>query len=150
MSNVEVWFGPSASSFPRSALGRLIELIFVQRMMGSFASIPTGCPQRNERLGWTGDLALFALTAAYIYQCTGILRNWHLDLAILQKRRDGLPLIVCPDPLEEDRFRDLGILTAIWYDVTVLGPWTVYQATGNVEILRTQYEIMQGWFSKTQ
>lgn len=119
-------------------------------MRGNFLSIPTDCPQRDERLGWTGDLALFAPTAAYIYQCTGILKNWHLDLAICQKRRDGLPPMVCPDPLEGDRFWDLGIPTAIWHDVAVLGPWAMYSATGDVEILRTQYESMQGWISKIQ
>jgi alpha-L-rhamnosidase len=119
-------------------------------MRGNFLSIPTDCPQRDERLGWTGDLALFAPTAAYIYQCAGILKNWHLDLAICQKRRDGLPPMVCPDPLEGDRFWDKGIPTAIWHDVTILGPWAIYQATGDVEILRAQYESMQGWLSKIQ
>lgn len=119
-------------------------------MRGNFLSIPTDCPQRDERLGWTGDLALFAPTAAYMYQCTGILKNWHLDLAVCQKRRDGLPPMVCPDPLEGDRFWDLGIPTAIWHDVTVLGPWAIYSATGDVEILRTQYESMQGWIGKIQ
>ncbi|KAF3038144.1 hypothetical protein E8E12_006799 [Didymella heteroderae] len=119
-------------------------------MRGNFLSIPTDCPQRDERLGWTGDLALFAPTAAFIYQCTGLLKNWHIDLAICQKRRDGLPPMVCPDPLEGDRFWDLGIPTAIWHDVTVLGPWAMYTATGDFEILRTQYESMQGWVSKIQ
>ncbi|KAJ4989362.1 glycosyltransferase family 28 domain-containing protein [Stagonosporopsis vannaccii] len=119
-------------------------------MRGNFLSIPTDCPQRDERLGWTGDLALFAPTAAYIYQCAGILKNWHTDLAICQQRRDGLPPMVCPDPLEGDRFWDLGIPTAIWHDVTVLGPWALYRATGDVEILRTQYESMRGWINKIQ
>ncbi|KAH6622367.1 bacterial alpha-L-rhamnosidase-domain-containing protein [Boeremia exigua] len=119
-------------------------------MRGNFLSIPTDCPQRDERLGWTGDLALFAPTAAYVYQCAGILKNWHTDLAICQKRRDGLPPMVCPDPLEGDKFWDLGIPTAIWHDVTVLGPWAMYRATGDVEILRSQYESMQGWISKIQ
>lgn len=119
-------------------------------MRGNFLSIPTDCPQRDERLGWTGDLALFAPTAAYIYHCTGLLKSWHLDLAICQKRRDGLPPMVCPDVLEGDRFWDLDIPTAIWHDVTVLGPWAIYLATGDIEILRTQYESMQGWARKIQ
>jgi alpha-L-rhamnosidase len=119
-------------------------------MRGNFLSIPTDCPQRDERLGWTGDLALFAPTAAYIYQCTGLLKNWLIDLAICQKRRGGLPPMVCPDVLEGDRFWDLNIPTAIWHDVTVLGPWAMYMATGDIEILRTQYESMQGWISKIQ
>jgi alpha-L-rhamnosidase len=119
-------------------------------MRGNFLSIPTDCPQRDERLGWTGDLALFAPTAAYIYQCTGILKNWHIDLAICQKRRDGLPPMVCPDVLEGDRFWDLDIPTAIWHDVTVLGPWSMYSATGDIDVLRNQYESMEGWLSKIQ
>ena len=119
-------------------------------MRGNFLSIPTDCPQRDERLGWTGDLALFAPTASYIYQCTGLLKNWLIDLAICQKRRDGLPPMVCPDVLKGDRFWDLNIPTAIWHDVTVLGPWAMYMATGDIEILRTQYESMQGWISKIQ
>ncbi|KAF9695124.1 hypothetical protein EKO04_007186 [Ascochyta lentis] len=119
-------------------------------MRGNFLSIPTDCPQRDERLGWTGDLALFAPTAAYIYRCAGILKNWHLDLAVCQQKRDGLPPMVCPDPLEGDPYWDLGLPCAIWHDVTVLGPWAVYQATGDVEILRAQYESMQGWIGKIQ
>lgn len=107
-----------------------------------------GLPQRDERLGWTGDLALFAPTAAYIYQSAGILKNWHVDLALCQKKRDGLPPMVCPDPLEGDKHWDLWIPFAIWHDVTVLGPWAVYSATGDVEILRTQYESMQSWIGK--
>lgn len=117
-------------------------------MRGNFLSIPTDCPQRDERLGWTGDLALFAPTAAYIYQSAGILKNWHVDLALCQKKRDGLPPMVCPDPLEGDKHWDLWIPFAIWHDVTVLGPWAVYSATGDVEILRTQYESMQSWIGK--
>ena len=119
-------------------------------MRGNFLSIPTDCPQRDERLGWTGDLALFAPTAAYIYHCTGLLKSWHIDLAICQERRDGLPPMVCPDPLEGDRFWDLGIPTAIWHDVAVLGPWAIYTATDDIEILRTQYQSMQGWIGKIQ
>ncbi|KAG7139345.1 Alpha-L-rhamnosidase like protein [Verticillium longisporum] len=63
-------------------------------MRGNFLSVPTDCPQRDERLGWTGDLALFAPTATFIYDCTGILKNWLRDLWDEQKRQDGVPPMV--------------------------------------------------------
>ncbi|KAH7386036.1 bacterial alpha-L-rhamnosidase-domain-containing protein [Pyrenochaeta sp. MPI-SDFR-AT-0127] len=119
-------------------------------MKGNFLSVPTDCPQRDERLGWTGDLALFAPTAAFIYQCAGILKNWHLDFATVQGRRGGLPPMVVPDPLVGDPKWDLGIPCAIWHDVAILGPWAIYSATGDVKILRTQYNSMQQWIGKTQ
>jgi len=112
---------------------------------GNFLSIPTDCPQRDERLGWTGDLALFAPTAAFVYQCTGILKNWFLDFSICQRKRDGLPPTVCPDTLAEHILWGLKIPLAIWHDVAVLGPWAVYSATGDVEILKSQYDSMQQW-----
>ncbi|KAH6700319.1 bacterial alpha-L-rhamnosidase domain-containing protein [Verticillium dahliae] len=66
-------------------------------MRGNFLSVPTDCPQRDEQLGWTGDLALFAPTATFIYDCTGILKNWLRDLWDEQKRQDGVPPMVVPN-----------------------------------------------------
>ncbi|PNH47724.1 hypothetical protein VD0004_g582 [Verticillium dahliae] len=66
-------------------------------MRGNFLSVPTDCPQRDERLGWTGDLALFAPTATFIYDCTGILKNWLRDLWDEQKRQDSVPPMVVPN-----------------------------------------------------
>ncbi|KAF2010389.1 glycoside hydrolase family 78 protein [Aaosphaeria arxii CBS 175.79] len=119
-------------------------------MRDNFLSVPTDCPQRDERLGWTGDLALFAPTAMFMYQCTGILRDWLIDFQIAQQTRDGLPAMVVPDVLVGHPNWDLGIPCAIWHDVAVIGPWAVYSATGDVEILRTQYGSMQQWMDKIE
>ena len=55
-------------------------------LRGNFLDLPTDCPQRDERLGWTGDIAVFAPTAAYLYDVKGFLQDWLLDLAAEQKR----------------------------------------------------------------
>ncbi|PSN59887.1 bacterial alpha-L-rhamnosidase [Corynespora cassiicola Philippines] len=117
-------------------------------MRGNFLSIPTDCPQRDERLGWTGDLALFAPTAAFLYQCSGILKNWLVDFEIAQQRLGGLPATVVPDILSDHKLWGLTLPLAIWHDVAVLGPWAVYSATGDVQVLRTQYKSMQQWVNK--
>lgn len=127
-----------------SSLNKLFQNV-CWSMRGNFLSIPTDCPQRDERLGWIGDLALFAPTATYTYQCTAILKDWFADLALCQKTRNGLPPMVCPDPLKGHPFFDNGLPCSIWHDVTVLGPWAVYMATGDEDILQSQYESMQGW-----
>ena len=72
-------------------------------MRGNFVGIPTDCPQRDERLGWTGDIAVFAPTATFLYDCAGVLESWLGDLAAEQKRRrhgavghSGLARLVAP------------------------------------------------------
>src|SRR5690606_16457669 len=60
----------------------------VASLQGNFVSIPTDCPQRDERLGWTGDIAVFAPTASFLYDCTGFLSEWLRDVA-LEQEEDG-------------------------------------------------------------
>ncbi|KAJ0423204.1 bacterial alpha-L-rhamnosidase-domain-containing protein [Aspergillus carlsbadensis] len=114
-------------------------------MRGNFFSLPTDCPQRDERLGWTGDLALFAPTATLIYQCVGVLKDWLLDVAFDQGKRGGVPPMVSPNCLA-------GIKTwgdvwpcAVWHDVAVLAPWALWEETKDVAILQQQYESMTTW-----
>ena len=63
-------------------------------MRGNFVDVPTDCPQRDERLGWTGDLQVFAPTAAYLYDCAGFLASWLKDLAADQAPEGTVPLFV--------------------------------------------------------
>ncbi|KAM0230272.1 hypothetical protein ACHAP5_011414 [Fusarium lateritium] len=67
-------------------------------MRGNFLSVPTDCPQRDERLGWTGDLSLFGPTASLIYNCSGILKNWLIDVARDQDVLGGVPPMDWLDP----------------------------------------------------
>ncbi|KAL3443158.1 bacterial alpha-L-rhamnosidase domain protein [Aspergillus insuetus] len=114
-------------------------------MRGNFFSLPTDCPQRDERLGWTGDLALFAPTATLIHQCFGVLKDWLQDVAFDQQQRGGVPPMVSPNCLA-------GIETwgdvwpcAVWHDVAVLAPWALWEETKDIGILKQQYESMKSW-----
>ncbi|KAL0942730.1 bacterial alpha-l-rhamnosidase domain protein [Colletotrichum truncatum] len=114
-------------------------------MRGNFLSVPTDCPQRDERLGWSGDLALFAPTASLIYDCYGMLKNWLIDLEYDQGVLNGVPPMVSPNSTLPDPIWCRRIPCAIWHDVTILGPWALYQETGDKSILAQQYNSMLTW-----
>ncbi|KAM0332296.1 hypothetical protein ACHAQA_002572 [Verticillium albo-atrum] len=116
-------------------------------MRGNFLSVPTDCPQRDERLGWTGDLALFAPTATFVYGCTGILKNWLRDLWHEQKRQDGVPSMVVPNVLHGHPVWGKVWPSAIWNDVTILAPWALWEETDDVGVLAPQYESMVTWLN---
>ncbi|KAI9172731.1 hypothetical protein HJFPF1_02244 [Paramyrothecium foliicola] len=114
-------------------------------MRGNFLSIPTDCPQRDERLGWTGDIHVFGPTAGYLYDVSGMLQGWLKDLAHEQLRDHGsCPPFFCPDvPVDDTRYP-----TAIWGDVTIGLPWSLYNIYGDEKILDQQMESMQTWLHK--
>jgi alpha-L-rhamnosidase len=117
-------------------------------MRGNFVDVPTDCPQRDERLGWTGDIAAFAPTAAFLFDVDSFLSDWLVDLDLEQQHRDGIVGFVVPDVLkyiDRERSDDLGRpinSTAIWSDAAVWVPWTLYQAYGDEEVLRRQFGSM--------
>ena len=117
-------------------LTRLHENI-VWGMRGNFVDVPTDCPQRDERLGWTGDLQVFAPTAAYLYDCAGFLASWLRDLSADQTPAGTVPLFVprvdFPGPFASPA------PTAGWGDAAVIVPWVAYQRFGDVGLLRRQY-----------
>jgi len=117
-------------------------------MRGNFVGLPTDCPQRDERLGWTGDIALFTPTACFLYDCTGLLKSWLADLAVDQAVLGGVPPLVCPNVLfgQKTGFPQV-FPCAIWADVTILTPWAIYQSTGDATILAAQYKSMQAWIN---
>ncbi len=112
---------------------------------GNFLDVPTDCPQRDERLGWTGDLAVFAPTAAYLFDVRSFLDDWLADLAAEQAAADGRMPLVIPDPLKYDTPPE-GVLkretTAIWGDAAVWVPWARWQAYGDTEALAGHYPAM--------
>ena len=114
-------------------------------LRGNFLDLPTDCPQRDERLGWTGDIAVFAPTAAYLYDVKGFLQDWLLDLAAEQKAQDGLvPITVpdvlkyCPQPAEFPAPES----SALWSEASVWVPWALWEAYGDLSVLKNQYESM--------
>ncbi|CAI7676423.1 unnamed protein product [Penicillium pancosmium] len=117
-------------------------------MKGNFLSVPTDCPQRDERLGWSGDLALFVPTAVLLFDCYEFLRNWLVDVWYDQQGLDGVPAMVTPNATLPDPVWCRRTPCAIWHDVTILAPWALYEETGKVEILEQQYESMKTWMQK--
>ena len=106
----------------------------------NFVSIPTDCPQRDERLGWTGDISAFVETASFLYDVDGFLASWLDDLAAEQRKWGTVPVFV---PYFPTLFPVVPM--ALWGDAAVLVPYALYQCFGDTEILRTQYSSMVAW-----
>lgn len=113
-------------------------------MKGNFFSLPTDCPQRDERLGWTGDIQVFGPSANFIFDTDGFLGGWLEDLAAeqLEDGRNGVPGLVIPDIFDAPNPPGP---QSVWHDVAVLTPWDLYNSSGDVEILRRQYTSMKAW-----
>ena len=113
---------------------------------GNFLDVPTDCPQRDERLGWTGDIAAFAPTAVYNFDVKDFLADWLRDLREEQLHADGRVPFVAPDVIKfrpPEQQRDHGQpVTALWGDAAVWVPWTLYQAYGDQQVLADQYDSM--------
>lgn len=103
----------------------------------NFVDIPTDCPQRDERLGWTGDAQVFAGTAAYIRNTARFFTKWLHDLASEQAEDGGVSHIV-PDVLGS-------YSASAWSDAATIIPWVIYETYGDKKILEEQYESMKGW-----
>lgn len=102
---------------------------------GNFLDIPTDCPQRDERLGWTGDAQVFARTAAFNMDVRGFFRKWLTDLRDAQ-REDGRVPPVAPDVVAFGLDIDGG---PAWADALILIPWYLYEVYGDEDLLRENY-----------
>lgn len=110
-------------------------------MLSNFVSIPTDCPQRDERFGWTGDIAVFAPTAAYLYDVTSFLDSWLDDVAIETDKHGTVPYYV-PYPFPGWGKPDA---VALWGDAVTMVPWALYMATGDADVLRRHLELSCRW-----
>lgn len=106
---------------------------------GNFLDVPTDCPQRDERLGWTGDAQVFARTACFNMNAAPFYAKWLHDLAADQSEAGGVPYVV-PHVLGENDYA-----AAAWGDAAVICPWTVYLCYGDARILEEQYWSMKAW-----
>jgi alpha-L-rhamnosidase len=114
----------------------------VSSWRGNTVSIPTDCPQRDGRLGWTGDAQLFAPTASLLSNATGFFRDWLNDVRSEQLNDwNGIPPVVVPNVLGPEFQQPI----AAWGDVVVLLPWTLYMASGDTRVLSDMYESMTVW-----
>ncbi|HET7725548.1 MAG TPA: family 78 glycoside hydrolase catalytic domain, partial [Propionibacteriaceae bacterium] len=135
------WF---ECSDPR--VNRLVEnAVWGQR--GNFLEVPTDCPQRDERLGWTGDIAVFAPSACFAYDVAGFLDRWLLDLEAETRAAAGVVPLVVPDVLKHGQLPaeldvDFTGPFAIWGDAAVWVPQALWTAYGDVERLAAHYPAM--------
>ncbi len=110
---------------------------------GNFVDVPTDCPQRDERLGWTGDAQAFCRTAAFNMNVSSFFTKWLKDVAADQKPGGEVPDVI-PDILNKQ-----GSFTAQpsagWGDVAVIAPWTMYLVYGDKNFLENQYQSMKAW-----
>jgi alpha-L-rhamnosidase len=111
---------------------------------GNFLSVPTDCPQRDERLGWTGDAQVFCATAGFNMDVQGFLTKWMLDVMDAQLA-SGAITHYAPNPPDSPR-PDAGG-AAGWADAVVIVPWTLYQIYGDTAILEQTYDACARWIA---
>ncbi len=118
-------------------LNKLQENI-VRSGLANFVDIPTDCPQRDERMGWTGDTAVFSPTACFNFDMSSFYGKWLRDMSSEQSEKGGLPMVV---PRQGDSWPVMA--TSCWGDSCVLVPWATYLSDGDVNLLKRQYPTMK-------
>jgi alpha-L-rhamnosidase len=129
---------PAAASFECSdpMVNKLYSnIVWTQRM--NFIDIPTDCPQRDERLGWTGDAQVYIAAACYNNDVQAFFTKWLTDLTDAQRNDGQFPRYA---PLWKEESGDGG---PAWADAGIICPWTIYQMYGDQRILQTHYESMK-------
>ncbi|MBE6561974.1 MAG: alfa-L-rhamnosidase [Ruminococcaceae bacterium] len=118
-------------------VNRLMENV-IWGQKGNYLDIPTDCPQRNERLGWTGDAQVFVKAAAYNFDVKAFFTKWLRDMACAQLENGLIPKVI-PDALG-----DLAT-SAAWGDAGVICPWQIYMSYGDRKLLAEHYPMMRAW-----
>ena len=115
-------------------------------MRGNFVSVPTDCPQRDERLGWTGDAHAFGPTSNFLYDTAGFWRGWHRDVWSEMQIEESMvvPFFVPTLPVGAPTADP----AAYWGDVAVANPWNLYKAFGDRAVLREQFDQARAWIDK--
>ena len=129
---------PAGSLTTSSALVNQLQRNIVWGQRGNFLSVPTDCPQRDERLGWMGDAQIFARTATYNRDVAAFYEKWMDDVCDAQSPAGGFSDV-------SPRLVDQADGAPAWGDAGVIVPWTVYQAYGDLEIVRRHWQAMTRW-----
>lgn len=111
--------------------------------MGNFLDVPTDCPQRDERLGWTGDAEVFVKTASYNFDVYKFFSKWLKDLAADQCKDGKVPHVIPDLGWFDDE--ENATSSAAWADAATICPWQIYLTYGKKEILEVQYPSMKKW-----
>ncbi|MCF7837553.1 MAG: glycoside hydrolase family 78 protein [Candidatus Marinimicrobia bacterium] len=111
-------------------------------LKGNFLDIPTDCPQRDERLGWTGDAQVFIRTATLHRDARGFFHKWLQDMRDAQRANGAIPMIIPNSRSFGDR-EDGG---PAWSDAVYICPWVIYEQYGDTDILAAHYDCMRRHF----
>ncbi|MBT2599361.1 MULTISPECIES: alpha-L-rhamnosidase [unclassified Oceanobacillus] len=126
----------------------LVNQLFQNAMWGqkgNFLDVPTDCPQRDERMGWTGDAQVFASTASFNMYSPAFFNKYMFDLREEQKRIDGSVPFTVPSITPEGEHLASQHGSAAWGDAATIIPWTLYLQYGDKELLSEQFETMRDW-----
>lgn len=116
-------------------------------LRGNFFDVPTDCPQRDERLGWTGDAQVIAPTSMFNADVHSFWTAWLQSMRETQSEHaDGLVPFIIPDVLQNNR------ASSGWGDAAVIIPWDIYNYTGDIKVLEENYDMAKKWvgFHQTQ
>ncbi len=134
---------PTGTFESSSAMLNQLQHNIIWGQKGNFVDVPTDCPQRDERLGWTGDAEVFARTASYNHDTAAFYTKWLKDVALDQQDNGAVPDVI-PNVLSH-KTRKGGSGSAGWADVATVVPWTVYLSYGDRRVLEAQYPSMKAW-----
>lgn len=115
---------------------------------GNFLDVPTDCPQRDERMGWTGDAQIFSGAACYNMDCAAFYDKFMTDLGLEQGQAAGAVPTVVPIPkymAKGDSFGNQAYGISPWSDAAVIIPWNLYLHYGDKGLLRRHYASMKSW-----
>jgi len=113
-------------------------------LRGNFLDVPTDCPQRDERMGWTGDAQAFFHTASFLRGAKNFYTKWMKDVALDQLKSGSVPYVI-PNVLGDNSAGSTG-----WADVCTIIPWEMYTVYGDKRILENQYTSMKAWVDYMQ
>ena len=116
-------------------------------MLGNHVGVPTDCPNRDERLAYTGDAQIFALTATYLQDANEFYSRWLRDVRDYQSTQTGIhaglvPVLAPNDPRTNNFSTQW---SAGWGDAIVIIPWHMFQMYGNQQIIHDSYDAMKAW-----
>ena len=116
-------------------------------MRGNFISVPTDCPQRDERLGWTGDIQVFTPTANFLYDTAAFINGWLRDVEADQRDLGGIVPTVVPCIPMPPKHNERQAMAA-WGDTVALTPWDLYRSFGDKQHLQRQWDSIVQWLDK--
>ena len=129
---------PTGSFCCDNALVNQLQHNILWSQRSNFLDIPTDCPQRDERLGWTGDAQVFSGTASYNFDTAAFFKKWLRDMEAEMTEEWGVPHVV-PNIMGDQEG------AAGWSDAAAIIPWTLYQVYGDKEMLAEQFPMMKRW-----